>query len=185
MLRFELIAAYRQLVNRTSRSSGLLCRQAYCLKAKRSVTIQKARVQIGMLGRTKARRSRVKPKPAMLFVFLLCLFGIGAPVFAHHGGASYQVGKIITVKGTVTDYVWANPHVFLKVDAKDDKGSTTHWLVEAWNPVTQIGAGWTRNTFKPGDEVAIECTPAKNGSPVAQFAGRILINGKQTLTRFH
>lgn len=127
----------------------------------------------------------MKPKPAMLFVFLLCLFGIGAPVFAHHGGASYQVGKIITVKGTVTDYVWANPHVFLKVDAKDDKGSTTHWLVEAWNPVTQIGAGWTRNTFKPGDEVAIECTPAKNGSPVAQFAGRILINGNQTLTRFH
>jgi hypothetical protein len=101
------------------------------------------------------------------------------PVFAHHGAASFDSGKTITVKGTVVGYVWSNPHVLVKMDSKDDKGEVIHWVVEAWNPVTQSSRGWTKNSFKPGDEVEAEVVPAKNNQPVAEFRGKVLINGKQ------
>ena len=100
-------------------------------------------------------------------------------LFAHHGAASYDTSKTITVTGTVAEYVWANPHVFVKVDAKDDSGNMVRWNIEAWNPVTQANRGWSKNTFKPGDAVEIETRPVKNGQPIGQFAGRIVINSKQ------
>src|SRR5260370_18977384 len=93
------------------------------------------------------------------------------PLFAHHGNAAYDTSKWITVKGTVTDYVWTNPHVFVKLDGKDDSGNTVHWIIEGQNPVSMTQIGWTKNTFKPGDEVEIEAMQAKNGNPVG-FLGR-------------
>jgi Family of unknown function (DUF6152) len=101
------------------------------------------------------------------------------PLAAHHGAASFDTSKMVTVTGTVTEYVWANPHVLVKVDAKDDRGSVTQWVLEAWNPVTQAGRGWTKNTFKFGDEVSLGINPAKNGQPVGEIRGRIVINGKE------
>jgi len=112
---------------------------------------------------------------------------VPVPLFAHHGNASYDSTKTVTVKGTVTDYIWTNPHVFVKVDVKDEGGNTVHWIVEAQNPVSMGQIGWSKNTFKPGDEVEIDAMPAKNGNPVG-FLGsssptaprrRIVINGKQ------
>jgi len=122
-----------------------------------------------------------------IFVVVVSLLMASVPLFAHHGGASYDTSKTVTVKGTVTEYVWSNPHVFVKLDSKDDSGNTVHWIVEGQNPVSMMAIGWTKNTFKPGDEVEIDAMPAKNGNPVA-FLGtasptaprrRIVINGKQ------
>jgi hypothetical protein len=101
------------------------------------------------------------------------------PVFAHHGNASYDTSKTITVTGVVTDYYWANPHVFLKVDAKDESGNPVHWVIEAQNAVSQADAGWSNSTFKASDQVVIDVTPAKNGRPIGRFKGRIVINNKQ------
>jgi hypothetical protein len=115
------------------------------------------------------------------------LLTVSIPLFAHHGNASYDATKTVTVKGTVSEYVWANPHVFVKLDVKDDSGNSVHWIVEGQNPVSMMAIGWTKNTFKPGDEVEIDAAPAKNGNPIA-FLGsaspsaprrRIVINGKQ------
>lgn len=101
------------------------------------------------------------------------------PLFAHHGAASFDTSKMMTVTGTVTEYIWSNPHVLVKLDAKDDSGNVAHWVVEAWNPVTQASRGWSKNTFKPGDEVSADIIPAKNGQTVGEFRGRIVINGKE------
>ena len=111
--------------------------------------------------------------------FLAGVIAFSAPLFAHHGAASFDSGKTVTVKGTVTEYVWSNPHVLVKVDAKDDSGNVAHWVLEAWNPVTQSGRGWTKNTFKFGDEVSLDIWPAKNNRPIGEIRGRILINGKE------
>ena len=111
--------------------------------------------------------------------FLGGVVAFSAPLFAHHGAASFDSGKTVTVKGTVTEYVWSNPHVLVKVDAKDDSGNVAHWVLEAWNPVTQSSRGWTKNTFKFGDEVSLDIWPAKNNRPVGEIRGRILINGKE------
>ena len=105
--------------------------------------------------------------------------GLSVPLFAHHGAASFDSGKTVTVKGSVTEYVWSNPHVLVKVDAKDDSGNIAHWVLEAWNPVTQTSRGWSKNTFKAGDEVSLDITPAKNGAPIGEIRGRIVINGTE------
>ena len=113
-----------------------------------------------------------------IVVLIVVVAGVAVPLSAHHGAASFD-SKTVTVKGTVTEYVWSNPHVLVKVDAKDDSGSIAHWVCEAWNPVTQTGRGWTKNTFKAGDEVTLDVNPAKNGSPVGEIRGRIVINGTE------
>jgi Family of unknown function (DUF6152) len=120
-------------------------------------------------------------------IAIVSLLAVTVPLLAHHGGAAYETDKSVIVKGTVTDYIWSNPHVFVKVDVKDDKGNVAHWIVEAQNPVSMMQIGWSKNTFKVGDEVEIDAMPARNGNPVG-FLGsssptaprrRIVINGKQ------
>ena len=112
-------------------------------------------------------------------IALIVGFASSVPLFAHHGAASFDTGRMITVTGTVTEYVWTNPHVLVKVDAKSDDGEMQHWVLEAWNPVTQTGRGWTKNTFKAGDVVSLDITPAKNNQPVGEIRGKIVINGQE------
>ena len=121
----------------------------------------------------------MRNKLAIISLALVILPGVCVPLFAHHGNAAYDTTKTVTLKGTVTEYTWANPHVFLKVDAKDDSGNTQHWVIEAQNAVNQATAGWSEETFKPGDQVVIDVTPAKNGRTIGKFKGRIVINGQQ------
>jgi hypothetical protein len=126
-------------------------------------------------------------KLGIICFVVVSLLAVSVPLHAHHGNAAYDTSKTVMVKGTVTDYIWSNPHVFVKIDGKDDSGNTVHWIVEGQNPVSMLQIGWTKNTFKPGDEVEIDAMQAKNGNPVA-FLGsasptaprrRIVINGKQ------
>jgi len=129
----------------------------------------------------------MKDKLRNLCIVAAITLALCSPLFAHHGNAAYDTEKSYTVKGTVTEYIWANPHVFVKVDVKDDNGNVAHWIVEAQNPVSMLQINWTKDTFKPGDQVEIDAMPAKNGNPVA-FLGsssptaprrKIVINGKQ------
>ena len=110
------------------------------------------------------------------------LLAASVPLFAHHGAAVYDTSKMVTVKGTVTQWFWANPHCFLKVDAKNDSGDTTHWVIESAGTASVANQGWSKSMFKPGDEVVVELTPYKNQSPtnpLGRFAGsRIEINGR-------
>src|SRR2546428_14190972 len=124
-----------------------------------------------------AMRNRLRTVPLVDIGLLV----VSLQLAAHHGTAVYDTSKTIMVKGTVTEDVWANPHVYAKVDAKDDSGNTTHCILEAQNPVSQTEVGWSKNTFKPGDEVEIEVKAAKNGKAVGIInnASRIIINGKQ------
>jgi hypothetical protein len=117
---------------------------------------------------------------AIVFLFASFLMS-SLPVLAHHGNASYDTSRLITIEGTVTQFVWANPHVYLRVDVKNQAGETEHWVIEGQNAPTQAGNGWTRDMFKPGDKVAIEATPAKNGRRIARFErrGHIFINGQE------
>ena len=119
------------------------------------------------------------PNRLLIGGFLIGVVAFSVPLLAHHGTASFDTGKTVTVTGTVTEYVWSNPHVLVKVDAKDDTGSVTHWVLEAQNPVTQTGRGWSKNLFMAGDTVSLDITPAKNNQPVGEIRGHIVINGKE------
>lgn len=117
---------------------------------------------------------------AKLRLFWVVLnFGIvAAPVtlLAHHGSAIYDESKGVTVKGVVTDWLWANPHCLLEFDVKNDKGETVHWTAEVSNPPDMVARGWSRKMFKPGDEVTLTMVVAKNGEPIGRIA-RITVSG--------
>ena len=108
------------------------------------------------------------------------LFPLSAQLFAHHGNASFDYSKKVTVSGVVTDWLWANPHSILNFDAKDEKGEIVHWTVEAGGPPDMARQGWTRNSFKAGDQVTVTLIQAKNGRPIGRFVGNdnIILNGK-------
>jgi uncharacterized protein DUF6152 len=66
-------------------------------------------------------------------------------IAAHHGNASFDTSKQVTLKGAVTEWIWANPHCFLKIDAMDDTGGVRNWALETQNPTT-LSAGTLPNT---------------------------------------
>ena len=120
----------------------------------------------------------MKSRFAAGFLAVVGLLVASAPILAHHGNAQYE-SKVLTLKGTVTAWMWTNPHVFLKVDVKDDKGNVANWAGELVAPSNIINFGFTKETFKPGDEVTIVTSDvAKNGASVARLSAVILANGQ-------
>jgi hypothetical protein len=104
----------------------------------------------------------------------------GGSLLAHHGsGVSYDMSKRITLKGTVTEFVWRNPHCQTYMDIKDDKGNVTSWAFEMNSPGVLSKRGWNWHTLKPGDEVTITGAPSKvGGTPVAIAGKMVLADGR-------
>lgn len=102
----------------------------------------------------------------------------------HHGTGTYDSTKSITLSGTVTEFAFTNPHAALYFDVKDDKGKIVKWAIEMNSPGVLARAGWTKRTFKAGDQITITVRPAKAGTPVGLInrAQPVLVNGKQVLS---
>jgi len=116
----------------------------------------------------------------MKTLLLWALFAglVSTPIFAHHGNAAFDVGKKLELKGTVTEWVWSNPHCWLKFDVKDESGKTVNWVTETTNSADMMERGWSRLTFKAGDQVTVTLEPVKSGAPVGRLQFVVLPNGK-------
>ena len=99
-----------------------------------------------------------------LLALVLAFALLGSVALAHHGRAGYS-NEISTVKGTVTEVQWKNPHVFIAFDVKDDKGNVVHWLAELSSPATMLAAGMSRTTLKSGDEIVIKGKAGLESAP--------------------
>jgi hypothetical protein len=109
-------------------------------------------------------------KRSLIGAFLASAFLIASTtLLAHHGSASFDPDKRLTLEGSVTEWLWANPHCFLKVDAKDDSGSVRNWNLELGNPTDVTAVGFKRTTFKAGDKVTVTVQPVKSGAPVGRL----------------
>jgi hypothetical protein len=116
-----------------------------------------------------------------VLAFLAVMAGlliVSPPLSAHHGSAAFDSGKSVVMRGAVTRWFWANPHCFLSYDVKDESGNITHWVAETSNPPDMINRGWSKGTFKPGDEVTVTVEPVKNGRPAGRLLEVVLPNGK-------
>ena len=116
-------------------------------------------------------------KLRIFFSLGLAVLVSSSPLVAHHGGAAYDTDKRITVKGTVTDWLWSNPHCILQVDANDDSGQVVHWVTETENPSTMIRSGWTKDSVKVGDEISVVLVPSKTGVHVGRIVEVTLPDG--------
>jgi hypothetical protein len=116
-------------------------------------------------------KSRLR-KSNLLIVSILAVCG---SLWAHHGNSAYDEEHWITISGTVTEFVWSNPHCEIFMDVKDDKGAVVNWAIESQSPGILRRNNWTRTSVKPGDQITVNFAPAKNGAPVG-FTGNK--NGK-------
>ena len=116
-----------------------------------------------------------------LFIPIAIAFGlllVSAPVVAHHGSAGYEPpDKSVTLKGTVTEFKWSNPHGQIHFDVTDGNGDVVHWISECGPPLRLLDVGWTRKTLKPGDVVTFYVRVAKNGVPRAILQKLVLPDG--------
>jgi hypothetical protein len=105
-------------------------------------------------------------KPALLLAAMLGVVSICYPVLAHHGEANYDTDKMVSLKGTVTQFEFINPHVQISLDVKNDKGEIEKWVGEARSPamLSRYG-GWDKDTIKVGDAITFYGHRTKNGTP--------------------
>ncbi len=101
------------------------------------------------------------PVVVSLSALSLLLLSIG-PTFAHHSAsATYIHGKSIKIDGTLKEFIWRNPHSFMKVEARDEKGVLQTWVIEGAAPAQLLESGLTTSTLRPGDHVIVSGQPGR------------------------
>ena len=121
----------------------------------------------------------------MKATFMVLVGGVGllvasAPVAAHHSfAAEFDAQQPVTLKGTIVQMDWVNPHSWIHVDVKNEDGTVTRWMVEGGTPNTLFRRGFTKNSLKTGTAIVVEGYRAKNGANRANGRDLILADGKR------
>lgn len=103
------------------------------------------------------------------------------PADAHHSFAMFDPAKARTLKGTVKEFRWVNPHVSLFVLAEAAGGAPELWAVELTSPGNLTRLGWTRKSFKAGDKVLVEINPLRDGQKGGGFKKATIVETGQVL----
>jgi len=116
--------------------------------------------------------------PVTMFIAAVGLLIASVPTMAHHGSAAFDAGKEIVLKGTVTEWIWSNPHCLLRLEVKDESGEAVPWVAETQNPRNMTDRGWARTSFRPGDQVTVTVEPVKNGRRLGRILRVVLADGQ-------
>jgi uncharacterized protein DUF6152 len=120
----------------------------------------------------------VKPSgfsvPVAAFLLL-----VSAPVFAHHGAASYDISKMVTLKGAVTSVQWINPHVEVDMEVTSSAGKAEKYVIESVSPLGLSRNGWTKDSVKPGDQITVTGNLSKNGGHILRLKKIVFATGKE------
>jgi hypothetical protein len=123
-------------------------------------------------------------KKNSLFVIAACfsLLISAASLWAHHAAsAAYDVGKKITLAGTISKLEWKNPHIFYYIDVKDQAGKVTTWAIEGSTPNQLYRNGWRKKDLNIGDSVTLkDSSPARDGAKKA-YGGRLTLADGRTV----
>ena len=96
-----------------------------------------------------------------MFALVIVIPMLGVVAWAHHSRAHYGNEESVTT-GTVVEYKWRNPHVFVVWDAKDQTGKSTQWVGEMASVTSMIADGMTKDSLKPGETITVLAFPSKN-----------------------
>ena len=100
-------------------------------------------------------------KTASLVAMLLGSVLFAGAASAHHGAAAYDRSVTLTLKATVTEFIFRNPHIIISFDVADDQGKVVHWSAEGGSPAGLARRGWTWKTMKAGDQITVVGNPAR------------------------
>lgn len=113
---------------------------------------------------------------------LLAAAFLSAPAFSHHSNVAFEVTKVDTISGVVTEFLWRNPHTLVKMVVTDARGTKAEWDLEGRAPGVLLRAGWSKKSLLPGETITVDYSPAKDGSKsgliarVTKAGGNILPN---------
>ena len=121
----------------------------------------------------------MKSRVLCLTMMLAALF-LSSPAKAHHGETNYDTDKLVSVKATVTTFLFINPHVQIFMDVKNDKGEIEKWTCEGRSPAMLVRNGdWDKNTLKPGDVITAIGFRSRNGANILRLKKIVLADGKE------
>ncbi len=108
----------------------------------------------------------------------LALVSAAPAAFAHHSYAMFAEDKVMTLKGTVKEFQWTNPHGWIHVIVPDAKNQPVVWSIETGAPGGMARQGWLPKTIGPGDKISVTFHPLRNGAPGGSYMSATLPNGK-------
>jgi hypothetical protein len=98
---------------------------------------------------------------------------------AHHSFAMFETDVVLTLEGTVDEFLWTNPHSWISVVVENEQGEDEGWAIEMGGPGGLARAGWSAATLSPGMPVSLVVRPHRDGSLFAQFMAITLPDGTQ------
>lgn len=114
---------------------------------------------------------------------VLASLALALPVAAHHSFAMFDFSKTLTMKGTVTEFRWTNPHVALLVQLDPQPGAAPEvWSMELTSPGNLTRGGWTRHSFKPGDRIELVFNPLRDGKHGGAFDKATILETGQVIS---
>jgi uncharacterized Zn-finger protein len=108
----------------------------------------------------------------------LVLSVLATLAFAHHSGAMFDQAKSVTLAGTVKEYQFTHPHVWIEVMVPDAKGKAVQWSVEGEGPTIMARLGLKPRVLKAGDKITLRAHPLRDGRPGGSFISITLADGQ-------
>jgi hypothetical protein len=113
---------------------------------------------------------------------VLALMALQAALLGHHSAAMFDNTKVVEISGTIKEFQWTNPHVWIQVNVKSASGQQ-EWSIEGGGPNTLSRQGWRPTTFKAGETVTFRINPMRDGTPAGLFVAAKFSDAK-TLGRW-
>jgi hypothetical protein len=123
----------------------------------------------------------MKTKILALLALASSLLLIAAPSFAHHAWRGYDMKNLSTMTGTVTGFDFGNPHVWMNVDVKNDKGEIEKWSAGGPSPSRMANAGWTKDTLHAGDQITLVGNRISDGTYKLRLSKVVLAGGRELM----
>ena len=117
-------------------------------------------------------------KRTQLFWACLLALSIAATALPHHSPAVFDRTREVKLVGVVKEFRWSNPHSFIELEVRNEKGEMVQWAVEMNPPSYLVKAGWKSSTIKPGQTVTVIINPLRTSEPAGKFVSITLEDGK-------
>ena len=121
-------------------------------------------------------RSGGRIRAVLTWIVATC---VTAVVAAHHSTSEFDYTQQVTIKGTVKEVQWTNPHSYIQLMVEGEGGKRIQWSVEIGSPSLNINMGWRKTSVKAGDVVTMNIAPARNGKPYGTLRVLTFANGQK------